>query len=148
MPFTILFHFLRSDNLLHWLLCAGKHSSWWGVSATKMYQRGSVIRWRREEAPDFWPQQAWGGDRKQASQVFGFYVESPIMGYGVSSHHGHCFGQWRGNYYNLQSWLKSSSPLARMRVSFFASPNCLCYLKIINKPLIQSYNSHIHSYMT
>lgn len=35
---------------------------------------------------------------KQVSEVLGFYVESAFMGHGNCCHHGHCFGQWRGNY--------------------------------------------------
>jgi len=61
-----------------------------------MYQRGSLIRGRREEAPRFWTQQARGEIREQTPQVFGFYVESIIMGHGGSCNHGHCIGQWRG----------------------------------------------------
>lgn len=34
---------------------------------------------------------------KQGPQVLGVHVESSIMGYGMCSHHGYCFGQWRGN---------------------------------------------------
>lgn len=82
-------------------ICVGKHSSWWSLSATKMYQRGSLIRGRREEAPNFWPQQARGENREQIPQVFGFYVESIIMGYGVSCYHGHCIGQWRGMWLQI-----------------------------------------------
>lgn len=63
-----------------------------------MYQRGSLIRGRREEAPSFWTQQARGEIREQTPQVFGFYVESIIMGHGGSCNHGHCIGQWRGMY--------------------------------------------------
>lgn len=77
-------------------ICVGKHSNWGGLSAAKMYKRGSGIRGRREEAPNFWTQQARGENGEQVPQVFGFYVESIIMGYGVSCYHGHCIGQWRG----------------------------------------------------
>lgn len=33
---------------------------------------------------------------KQGSKIFGFYVESALVGHGDSSYHGHCFGKWRG----------------------------------------------------
>jgi len=80
----------------------GKDSRWWGLWAAKMYQTGSNISRRREEAPDFWSQQIRREKGVQVPKVLGFHVESSIMGYGVCSYHGHCIGQWRGNSNSLE----------------------------------------------
>ncbi|KAH7564666.1 hypothetical protein JRO89_XS09G0003700 [Xanthoceras sorbifolium] len=40
---------------------------------------------------------------KQVSEIFGFYVESSVMGHGDCSYHGYRFGKWRGSPLNSLS---------------------------------------------
>lgn len=47
---------------------------------------------------------------KQGSKIFGFYVESALVGHGDSSYHGHCFGKWRGKPLSVYvSWRLNNS---------------------------------------